>query len=255
MRAVLATARGAVAEAVGNPGAFWSQLLAMVLNDLSWLVFWGILFERVPSVRGWTWSDILMLQAVLTTSGGIVLGPLANARRLPELIRTGGLDAVLALPVRPLPVLLVRRVDAINVGDIAFGVALFLVAGHPTPARFATFVFVSTLAAVVFASFLVLTGSLTFFSGSSSVSDLAFNAIVMLASYPADIFGGATRALLYTALPAAFVAAVPARLLRSFDTSDALVLAASALAFATAATGAFTVGLRRYTASSLWSRA
>src|SRR5690348_13532004 len=101
--------RSAVAEARANPGAFWTQLGAMAVNDIVWVLFWVLFFHRVGSVRGWDRSRVLLLFSVLTTAGGIVLGVLSNARRIGQLVPDGGLDAMLALPVPTLPYLLVRR--------------------------------------------------------------------------------------------------------------------------------------------------
>jgi viologen exporter family transport system permease protein len=255
MRAIAATMRAAVAEARANPGAFWSQLAAMGLNDAAWVAFWVIFFGQVGSLHGWDRSRVLLLFAVLTTSAGFVLGVLSNARRIGQLAWDGGIDAVLALPVRPLPYLLVRKVEPVNVGDLVFGVLLFAVSGSPTPARTAVYILGSLCGAAVLAGFLVAIGSLTFFTGRGEAGELGFHAIIVLSSYPVDIFGGAAKALLYTAVPAAFVAAVPARLVTDFDATDAAVLVAVAAAFGVGAWAVFTLGLRRYTSTAIWTRA
>ncbi len=255
MKAVIATMRAAIAEARANPGAFWSQIAAMALNDIVWVVFWVLFFRRVGSVRGWDRSRVLLLFAVLTTAGGIVLGVVSNARRIGQLAAEGGIDAALGLPVSPLAYLLVRRVDPVNIGDFVFGIVLFAVSGSPTAGRTAVYVLGSLAGAVVLAGFLVIVGSLTFFTGRGEAGDLGFHAIVLLSSYPVDIFAGTTKLLLYTAVPAAFVAAVPARLIDDFQPIDAVVLIGVAVAFATAAWAVFTVGLRRYRSSALWTRA
>jgi ABC-2 type transport system permease protein len=255
MKAIAATMRGAVAEARANPGAFWTQLSAMVLNDLAWVVFWVLFFDRVGTVRGWDRSRVLLLFAVLTTGGGLVLGVLSNARRVGQLVGDGGIDAALALPVAPLPYLLVRRVDPVNVGDVVFGVLLFAVSGTPTLGRTVIYVLGSLCGAAVLAGFLVIVGSITFFSGRGEAGDLGFHAILLLANYPIDIFAGATKVLLYTAVPAAFVAAVPSKLIDDFDLARAATLLGVAALFVAGAVTVFTLGLRRYTSSSVWTRA
>jgi ABC-2 type transport system permease protein len=255
MKAIAATMRAAVAEARANPGAFWSQLAAMVINDIAWVVFWVLFFRRVGTLRGWDRSRVLLLFSVLTTAGGIVLGVFSNARRIGQLASQGGIDAVLALPVPPLPYLLVRRVDPVNIGDFVFGVLLFAVSGSPTLERTGIYVLGSLAGAVVLGGFLVIVGSLTFFAGRGEAGDLGFHAIILLSSYPVDIFAGATKALLYSALPAAFVACVPARLIDEFRFTEAAALFGVACVFAAAAWALFTLGLRRYTSSALWVRA
>jgi ABC-2 type transport system permease protein len=108
---------------------------------------------------------------------------------------------------------------------------------------------------VVLIGFLVACGSLTLFvGGRGEQADLGFNAILIFASYPLDLFGGATKMLLFTAVPAAFVTGVPARLVRNFDTPEALLMVAVAALFALIGWGTFHLGLRRYSSGSIWIR-
>jgi len=254
-RAALATWGAACREAVANRRGFWLQVAVMVANDVAWVLFWVIFFDQVGAVRGWDRDTLLTLLAVLTTAGGIVLGFLANSRHIGSLALDGGLDATLALPVSPLVHLLARRVHPSNVGDAVFGISLFAVAGDPTPGRALRFAVVVVLASVVLASFLVLAGSLALFVGRDDAGELGFHSIVMFASYPVDIFTGAAKVLLYTAVPAGFVSAVPARIVESPSAGLLAALVAVALGMAVAAWATFTAGLRRYTSGSVWTRA
>ena len=255
MRAVLATLRAAIAEARSNRAAFWTQLAAMGINDIVWVIFWVLFFAKVGSVSGWDRGRVLLLLAVVTTSAGVVLGLLSNARRIGQLVADGGIDAALALPVRTLPYLLVRRVDPVNLGDVVFGIGLFLVACSPTPERAAVYLLGSAAAALVLTGFLVLVGSIAFFTGRGEAGDLGFQAVILLASYPADIFSGITKTLLYTAIPAAFISAVPVRLVDHLAMTDVAELLGAAAGFTVAAVAVFAAGLRRYTSSAVWTRA
>jgi ABC-2 type transport system permease protein len=255
MRAALATLRAAMAEVRANRASFRVQVGVMILNDLAWVAFWGLFFNRVGTVRGWDLFRVLLLYAVLTVAGGLVLGVFANARRLGSIAAEGGLDAALSLPVTPLAHVLVRRIEPTNLGDLVFGVAVFVLAGGPTPGRAAMFLVVSLAGAVVLLGFLVTVGSLAFFTGRAEPGELGFNAIVALASYPADILTGSSRLLVHTVIPAAFVATVPATLVDQFDLRLALALAGAAVVSAGAGWAVFTIGLRRYASGSIWTRA
>jgi len=50
------------------------------------------------------------------------------------------------------------------------------------------------------------------------------------------------------------VTGIPARLVRSFDAPEALLLVAVSLAFALLGWGLFQLGLRRYSSGSIWAR-
>jgi ABC-2 type transport system permease protein len=254
-RGLLATARGALAEAWANRAGFWTQVMAMAVNDIAWVGFWTLFFHRVGAVRGWDRDRVLLLLAVLTTAAGFVLGVLANARRIGQLAAGGELDAALVLPVPTLPYLLVRRVEAVNLGDLVFGVVLFLVAGHPSVERTAVYLFGVVTAVVLLTGFLVAVGATAFFAGRGDAGDLGFHAVLLFASYPVDVFTGGAKVFLYTVVPAAFVGAVPARLVESFDPRLAAATAGVAVAFALAGWITFTLGLRRYTSGSVWTQA
>ena len=255
MRGLGATMRNAFAEAAAKPGALASQMAVMATNDLVWVVFWVLFIHRVGTLGGWDADRILLLQAVLTSAGGLSLGVFANARRVGAMAVGGDLDAVLALPVPPLAHLLVRRIEPVNMGDLAFGVVLFAVVGHPTPARTVTFLLVVLASAVLLTAFLVLTGALAFFLGRSESGELGFHAMLLLGAYPVDVFAGAVKVFLFTLVPAVFVAAVPARLIDDFDLARAIELVSVAAVFALAASTTFRLGLRRYTSGSVWTRA
>jgi ABC-2 type transport system permease protein len=250
-----ATLRNAFAEVAAKPAALALQMFVMMVNDFVWVVFWVLFFDRVGTLGGWDRDSILLLQAVLTTAGGLSLGLFANARRIGAMAVGGDLDAVLALPVAPLPFVLLRRIEPVNLGDLAFGIGLFAIACDPTPARALAFVLVVLASTLLLTGFLVLTGALAFFLGRSETGELGFHGMLLLGAYPVDLFAGAIRLVLFTVVPAAFVSAVPARLIEEFEAGRALALGGAAAAFAVVATTTFTLGLRRYTSGSVWTRA
>ena len=251
-----ATLRSAFAEAWAKRSSFWFQVAVMVANDLFFVAFWFLFFNEVESVRGWEVDDTLLLLAILATVTGVVMGVFPNSRRLGEMISDGRIDAALALPTDPLGHLLVRSVDAALLGDLLFGPLLFLALGDLSLDRAGLYVLGSLTGSIVFLSFLVLLGSATFFvGGRGEHAELGFQAILMLSSYPPDIFGGAVRLLLFTAVPAAFVSGLPTRLVEEFSAGLAMLMIAVAAAFGAAAYAAFSTGLKRYRSGSVWTQA
>ena len=80
--------------------------------------------------------------------------------------------------------------------------------------------------------------------------------MLLLGAYPVDLFAGAIRVFLFTVIPAAFIAAVPAQLVEDFDVGRALAARPASPPSSPLAAGAtFTAGLRRYTSGSIWTRA
>jgi ABC-2 type transport system permease protein len=256
MRALVTTMKTALIEAWTNRKSFWLQVSFMIANDLSIVVFWMLFFRKVGTVRGWDTGHVLVLFGVLAMVTGIAMGILGNARRLGQMIADGELDAVLALPVDPLLYLLVRRVDTALLGDLVFGPAVFIFSGHATLETALVFVVTSLCAAAFFVSFLVILGSATLFlGGRGEPAELGFQALLMLASYPIDLFGGLIKLLLFTAIPAAFVTGIPTRLLTQFDWREAGVFLAGSVAALALARTVFRAGLAHYRSGALWTRA
>ena len=256
MKVIFSTFRTALLEAWTNRKSFWFQVSIMIANDAAWVIFWMLFFHRVGTVRGWNSHQVLLLFAIITTVAGLSLGLLANSRKLGELVADGQIDAALTLPVDPLAYLLVRRIDTAMVGDLFFGPFLFVLAGTPTPERALIYILGSICGACVLVGFLVAMGALTMFiGGRGEQADLGFQAILILASYPLDVFGGLTKVILYTAIPAAFVSGLPTRLIEEFHPLDALVVVGAAAFFVLLAVVTFRAGVKRYTSGALWTRA
>jgi ABC-2 type transport system permease protein len=254
--ALLGATRTALAEAWSNRRSFWVQALAMVLNDAVWVAFWVLFFHQIGELRGWRSDQVMLMFAILATVSGVAMGLLANARKIGQLVADGQLDAVLTLPVDPLAYLLVRRVDTALLGDLAFGPVLFAVAAHPTPARTVLYLVGVLTGAAVFVSFVVVLGSLTMVAGGrGEQADLGFQALLILASYPLDVFGGLTRLMLFTVVPAAFVTGVPVHLVEHFRWTTLAGMVGVAASSALLARAAFRAGLRGYRSGSLWTRA
>jgi len=253
--ALLTVMRSAVTEVRAKPAALVGAAGIMFVNDVVWVLFWTLFFDEVGTIRQWDRDRILLLLSIVTAAAGIALGVFANARQVGRMAIDGELDAALALPVPTLAYVLVRRIEPINVGDLGFGICLFLVAGDPTPTRALTYVAVVLCSAVLITSFLVLTGSVAFFVGRAEGGELGMQAIILFASYPSDIFAGAAKVLLYGVVPAVFVSAVPTRIVEDPTVADVLLFVGVTVAFALAAWAAFTRGLRRYTSGSVWTRA
>ncbi|MEM9134679.1 MAG: ABC-2 family transporter protein [Actinomycetota bacterium] len=246
------TWRTAWLAAVANRRGFVTQITIMIVNDVVWVLFWVLVFSRVDEIRGWRLGDVIVLFAVLTTSAGVVLGALHNSRQIADYVLSGKLDALLNLPGPTLPHLLLRRVETLFIGDAIFGVLLFVLLGDPSPGRFAVFAFGVVCAVVIQVGFLVAAGSSAFFIRQQEPGEMGLHSILLFSSYPVDVFGGATKFLLYVVVPAGFVSSVPARLIDDFDLRWAAATVAVAATVALVGRQVFQLGLRRYTSGSSW---
>src|SRR5207302_2801064 len=100
-------------------------------------------------------------------------------------------------------------------GDLFFGTGLFVVFLHPSPGRLALFLGLALCAGVVFLASAIMWQSLAFWLGNAEgLANQIWNALILFSTYPAPLFRGAIKVVMFTAVPAAFMAHIPVQLLR-----------------------------------------
>lgn len=252
LQLILTYLRHNLMSAMAYRGAFFLQIVGMILNNAMFLFFWWVLFSRIPVIRGWDLSQVLLLFAVVATGFGIANAVFGNALRLARIIATGQLDYYLSLPADPLLHVLVSRMSLSAWGDIVFGVSLFLLASGLAVVKLPLFFFLGLASAMVYVAFAVLVGSLAFWIGNAEhLANQVLISLITLAIYPVDVFPSAVRLLLYTLIPAAFVGAIPAGILTGFSWSQVLLLLIVVPLMVLGARLVFNLGLRRYSSGNL----
>jgi len=233
-------------------GAFISQVVAMFLNDSVWVVFWVLFFTRFPVLRGWDVNDVLTVWAIAASGFGLAYAIYGNALALATVIAQGQLDVWMLYPRALLPHMLLGKMNATAWGDAIFGYVVYLVFVRPDLAHALLFVGLSLAVALLFVGFGVLSASLSFFLGNAAaLSEQWRNAMLTFSTYPAILFEGTVKLLLFTIIPAGFVTYLPIQALRDLSMLDAALAVAGALAVLAAGVGMFYLGLRRYESGNL----
>ena len=232
--------------------SFVSQVAAMLINDLIWLIFWLAYFTSFPLVAGWGRSEIVTLWAVVAVAYGIGTTLCGGSFRLAGMIARGELDFFLALPKPALLHMLISRMDLTAPGDVIFGLLVYGLLLHPELPVIVLFVLFAITGAIIFVAFGVITQSLAFWLGNAEgLGQQFFNALLSFSTYPTVIFSGLVKALLFTVIPAGFIAYVPVQLLRSFSWTMLGGLLLFTAGIAVAAVLVFQAGLRRYESGNL----
>jgi len=252
LRLVLGYLRHNLMSAMAYRGAFLLQVFGMVLNNTMLLFFWWVLFDRLPSLQGWDLAGVMTLYGIVAFGFGAANVVCGNGFLVARVIASGDLDYYLALPADPLVHLLVSRMSLSAWGDLLFGVVVFLVAAPGQWVSLPLFLLLGLIAGLVLVAFSVLVGSLAFWVGNAdNLAMQAINALITFSLYPAEIFPGVVRVLLYTLIPAAFVGSLPAKLLSEFDWGQLVIMLAFTAGITLAAGAVFRWGLRRYESGSL----
>lgn len=224
----------------------------MILNNLVWVAFWALFFTRFPILRGWNIKDVITLWAMTSAGFGIAHAMCGNALQLTSLIVRGQLDVWMLYPRALLPHLLLGQMNATSWGDMLFGYGVYIFFVKPDVLHFALFAGLTFSAALVFVGFSVITGSLSFFLGNSEgLASQWRNAMITFSTYPATLFDGWVKLLLYTLIPAGFVSYLPIEALRSLSWLHTLGAVTGAGAVMCISTSVFYYGLRRYTSGNL----
>ncbi len=233
-------------------GAFYSQVVAMFINNCIWVWFWVLFFSRFKVLRGWDINDVVTLWCIAASGFGLAHTVCGNALQLPVLIARGQLDVWMLYPRALLPHILLGRMSATAWGDAIFGYVVYLLFVKPDLPHFALFVLLTVSIAFLFVGFSIFTGSLTFFIGNSeSLAEQWRYAMITFSTYPATLFEGAVKILLYTLIPAVFVSYYPIIALRQLSLSHAAIAVAGSAAVVAAGVFVFYYGLRRYESGNL----
>jgi ABC-2 type transport system permease protein len=233
-------------------GAFISQVVAMIVNDAVWVIFWVLFFTRFPVLRGWDVYDVITVWALAASGFGLAYAIYGNALHLAQLIAQGQLDVWMLYPRALLSHLLLGRMNATAWGDALFGYAVYFLFVRPDAAHALMFVGLTLSVAMLMVAFGVLTGSLGFFVGNASgLAQQWHGAMLSFSTYPAVLFEGWVKVLLYTLVPAGFVTYLPITALKALSLADAALAVGGSLAVLAAATAIFLIGLRRYESGNL----
>jgi ABC-2 type transport system permease protein len=233
-------------------GAFISQVAAMFLNDGVWVVFWVLFFTRFPVLRGWAVGDVVTIWALAASGFGLSCVIYGNMLYLATLIAQGQLDVWMLYPRALLPHLLLGKMNATSWGDALFGYAVYFAFVQPDLTHALLFIGLSLSVALLFVGFGVLAGSLSFFLGNAAgLSEQWRIAMLTFCTYPAILFEGAVKIVLFTLIPAGFVTYLPIQALRNLSPVDAALTLAGALALLLVGTAVFYLGLRRYESGNL----
>lgn len=187
-------------QVVGMLGATFLDFLAIL-----------VLFSRLTSLGGWSLWDVAFLYGASYLPFKFADVFVGKVERLGEWIRTGQMDSLLVRPLGTLGQTLTSDADLKQVGGVAQGAAVFVLAlAHVnvtwTPARLLMLAVMLVSGFVIFSSVWIATNSAAFWLVNVREATNAFTyGGNFLTQYPLDIFGAWFRRLFAFVIPVAFV--------------------------------------------------
>ncbi len=223
---------------------FLTQSVGMFINDMFWVLFWFLFFQKFVDVNGWGFHEIVLLHAVFATGFGLAGVLFTHYRHIASYVEEGRLDYYLTMPKNVL-LYTILGFGYSDFGDLVFGLtmALFAVSLWQWP----LFLFLSLMSMIVFMSFTIALMSITFFVGRfEKAAKTGRNIMQTFAFYPFSAYKGTTRFVLLFIIPSGFVAGIPVELLTTFSWPWLFITIAVALGFSLLAIILFYTGLRKY---------
>jgi ABC-2 type transport system permease protein len=232
--------------------SFWTQMITMLINNGVWIAFWGIFFNRFPVVKGWEFTDVLLLWGITAGAFGWLHILFGNVGRVAYLIANGQIDSYLTMPKNILLHMLISRMSFSAWGDVLFAWLLFFIAIPFRIDHLLIYIMAQMLGGVLMGAVILAGQSLAFWIGNSEgLSFQIANAMITFTTYPIDIFQGFTRLLLFTLLPAGFISIMPIALFRGLHLSFLVMLISVTILFAASSVFIFYRGLRRYESGNM----
>ena len=251
MRVCLLSVKYNIMREMVNKVTFLTNICFMLLNNATFLVQWIILLRLREDVGGYTMREIMLLWGLTATSFGLSHILFARVFSLSELIIKGKLDSFLVQPKNVLVSMLTSSTDISAIGDFLYGVVIVCIC-RPGVGGFFLFLLFAVTGAVIFTSFALLLGSLSFwFVRMDMVQDQMVMNIVSFATYPDGIFNGVTRFLLYFVIPAGMTVWHPVHMLVRFEAGMLFTVLGYAGGLTALAVAVFYKGLKRYASGNL----
>ncbi|MCL2468900.1 MAG: ABC-2 family transporter protein [Alphaproteobacteria bacterium] len=220
----------------------------MFTQDFMFLALYWILFNNFESLGGWRLKDAALLFGISVTAIGLILFLCRGLIMLPYKIYDGSIDIYLARPRHPLVDLTFGTASFASLGDILCGLVLIAYASQGFSwAQGLLCLFLVILGAVIFwASLLVFYCIPFWLLNAQRLSDQLFEMMIiasfnMLHGQPLGI-----KIILFTLVPAGFVAYLPTLLLMEFDPLFLALIMMAAVFYAFLAVKIFESGVRRY---------
>ena len=243
--------RRQIAASFAQRRAFCTAVAAMLINDLMLLVTWWVLLARFGQVRGWRLDDMFCLYAVATGGVGICVILFGGVQDLSRKIHDGELDALLTQPKSVLLQALAGRTQPSGWGDLSASLVLFVASGVLTWSRLPALIVALGCSALTFVACGVVMHSLAFWvDRMHGLARTLWDFTLTFSLYPPALFGGLLRFVLFTLLPAFWVAYVPVELIREPSLGTLALLLAGTGTYAAFAAWLFRRGLRRYASGS-----
>ena len=187
---------------------------AVLVQIIGFAFIWAI-FQRIPSVNGWTFWQVVMMYALIYVTEGVGSLFFEGTWRVSQLVYDGQFDQMLLRPISPIVQVLAGAVGFNGLGNIVTGMVLIGIsmANSPiewTPGRLVMFAILLVSASTIRVAINLGSAASAFWIRTPwSMVPTFVHQLGDFAKYPITIYSLGVQALIVVAVPFAFISFFP----------------------------------------------
>ena len=250
-------------NSVAREMSFKGNFILWIFVELLWfglqLSFIGVVFSQTDSIGSWTkWQMVVLVGASNFIQQIYQAFFLTNCTGLSELVRTGKMDFLLALPVNTRFIVSLRQVDLGAFVNAVFGLTVMVFALHkahaiPSAGQILGFGALCLAGILIHYSLMIMLAAISFWTVRAQGIVWGYYNLFNIARLPDEAFQrGAFKAIFTFALPVLLVSNVPTRVIANKLASPTswLLLIGLGVVWALISEWFWRLSLRRYTSAS-----
>lgn len=228
-------------------GVFLIRVIFMAMNNLLMMSVWIFFFDHFDTVRGWDINYMALMFGLVASSFGLWVIFGNGLRLLAKMIDDGDLDTLLLQPKPVLMSIAGSQGEASGFGELLTGIILFGLAGFLTFTHIPWLILFLILGGIFFCSLSILVGSLAFwFKDMNEWSREILMSSIFFGTWPAPIYSGAVKVVIFTVVPVGFLSYLPVEFLTTFNWSAGAMAIAGIMTLFLVSLFVFHIGLKRY---------
>lgn len=189
-------------------------IIGVILTQSLNIIFLNIVFAKIPTLSGWTFTQIAFIYGFSLIPKGIDHLLFDNIWAVGQsLIWKGDFDKYMIRPIRPLIYVMIETFQIDALGELIVGNALLIITIGSikwTIMKFLLFLIAIPFATIIYTSLKIIAASIAFWSKQSGSIMYAFYLLNDFAKYPVSIYNNFIRVLISFIIPFAFTAFYPA---------------------------------------------
>lgn len=220
LRFFLQAVKVSIMSAAEYKTSFIIQTVFMFINNGFFLIFWNVVFTvNDGSMNGVSFNNILYLYSIPVISYGVAFFFFGGVVNINQFIITGQMDSFMLQPKYPLLNVLTSKCNFSACGDIIYGIVIGMIATKGNIWHLILIIILGTFGSIFHISTEIIFRSISVWLKDTEriATVYTHSLLTTFSTYPEQIFGAGTKVLLYTVIPAAYIAYLPIRIIEAFN--------------------------------------